>query len=197
MRKFIHGLLAAGAAALMLAQPVWAASDPGQLVKSVTAQVTDIVKTKTGATREAAFREVLRNNFDLPYMGRQALGAHWNEASAQQRARFLAALETAEARAYSERLGKLAEYTLTIDKVIARASGVWIVNAFLSKPSGQLIKLEWEVHDGGQGPRIADVKVAGVSMSVTKRSEFNSYIQNSGGMVEPLVQQLEARAARR
>jgi phospholipid transport system substrate-binding protein len=65
----------------------------------VTAQVIDIAKTKTGATREAAFLEVLRNNFDLPYMGRLALGTHWNEASEQQRARFLAALETAEVRA--------------------------------------------------------------------------------------------------
>jgi len=196
MRKVFGVLLAAGAAALLLAQSVWAASDPSQLVKSVTAQVIDIVKTKSGAPREAAFREVLRNNFDLPYMGRQALGTHWGEASAQQRARFLAALETAEARAYSERLGKLAAYTLTIDNVVARASGVWIVNALLTQASGQLIKLEWEVHDNGQGPRIADVKVAGVSMSQIKRSEFNSYIQNNGGTVEPLVQQLEARAAR-
>jgi phospholipid transport system substrate-binding protein len=196
MRKVFGVLWAAGAAALLLAQPVWAASDPSQLVKSVTAQVIDIVKTKSGAPREAAFREVLRNSFDLPYMGRQALGTHWGEASAQQRARFLAALETAEARAYSERLGKLAAYTLTIDNVVARASGVWIVNALLTQASGQLIKLEWEVHDDGQGPRIADVKVSGVSMSLTKRSEFNSYIQNNGGTVEPLVQQLEARAAR-
>jgi len=196
MRKILHGLLAAGAAALLFAQPVWAANDPSQLVTSVTAQAIDIVRTKTGAPREAAFREVLRNSFDLPYMGRQALGTHWNEASAQQRTRFLAALETAEARAYSERLGKLAEYTLTIDKVVARASGVWIVNALLSKASGQLIRLEWEVHDNGQGPRIADVKVAGVSMSQIKQSEFNSYIQNNGGTVEPLVQQLEARAGR-
>jgi phospholipid transport system substrate-binding protein len=196
MHKVFGVLWAAGAAALLLAQPVWAASDPSQLVKSVTAQVIDIVKTKSGAPREAAFREVLRNSFDLPYMGRQALGTHWGEASAQQRARFLAALETAEARAYSERLGKLAAYTLTIDNVVARASGVWIVNALLTQASGQLIKLEWEVHDNGQGPRIADVKVAGVSMSQIKRSEFNSYIQNNGGTVEPLVQQLEARAAR-
>ena len=196
MRKIFHGLVAATAAAILVAQSVWAATDPSQLVTSVTAQVTDIVKTKSGASREAAIREVLRNSFDLPHMGRLALGPHWNEASEQQRARFLAAFETAEARAYSERLGKLAAYTLTIDKVVARASGVWIVNALLSKASGQLIKLEWEVHDNGQGPRIADVKVAGVSMSQIKRSEFNSYIQNNGGTVEPLVQQLEARAGR-
>jgi phospholipid transport system substrate-binding protein len=196
MRKVFGVLLAAGAAALLFALPVWAAADPSQLVKSVTAQVIDIVKTKTGATREAAFREVLRNDFDLPYMARLALGTHWNEASEQQRARFLAALETAEVRAYSERLGKLAGYTLTIDKVDARPNGVWIVDSLFSQAGGQPIKLEWEVRDNGQGPRIADVKIAGVSMFLTKRAEFNSYILNTGGTVEPLVRELEVRAAR-
>jgi phospholipid transport system substrate-binding protein len=197
MRKSFDVLLAVGAAALLFALPVWAAADPSQLVKSVTAQVIDIVKTKTGASREAAFHEILRNNFDLPYMGRLELGTHWNEASEQQRARFLTALETAEVRAYSERLGKLAEYTLTIDKVVSQPNGVWIVDSFLSQASGQPIKLEWEVRDNGQGPRIADIKIAGVSMFLTKRSEFNSYIQNNGGTVEPLVEELEVRAARR
>jgi phospholipid transport system substrate-binding protein len=196
MRKVFGVLLAAGAAALLFALPVWAAADPSQLVKSVTAQVIDIVKTKTGATREAAFREVLRNDFDLPYMARLALGTHWNEASEQQRARFLAALETAEVRAYSERLGMLAGFTLTIDKVSSRPNSVWIVDSLLSQAGGQPIKLEWEVRDNGQGPRIADVKIAGVSMFLTKRSEFNSYILNTGGTVEPLVKELEVRAAR-
>jgi phospholipid transport system substrate-binding protein len=196
MRKVSDVLLAAGAAALLFALPVWAAADPAQLVKSVTAHVIDIVKTKTGATREAAFREVLRNDFDLPYMGRLALGTHWNEASEQQRARFLAALETAEVRAYSERLGKLAGFTLTIDKVVSQPNSVWIVDSFLGQASGQPIKVEWEVRDNGPGPRISDVKIAGVSMFLTKRSEFNSYILNTGGTVEPLVKELEVRAAR-
>ena len=33
-------------------------------------------------------------------------------------------------------------------------------------------------------------------MVMTRRSDFNSYIQNNGGTVEPLINELEARAAR-
>ena len=44
--------------------------------------------------------------------------------------------------------------------------------------------------------RIADLKVSGVSMFMTRRADFNSYIQSHGGTVEPLVKVLEARAAR-
>jgi ABC-type transporter MlaC component len=81
-------------------------------------------------------------------------------------------------------------------KVVSRPNSVWIVDRLLSQAGGQPIKLEWEVRDNGQGPRIADVKIAGVSMFLTKRSEFNSYILNTGGTVEPLVRELEVRAAR-
>jgi phospholipid transport system substrate-binding protein len=158
------------------------------------AQVTDIVKT--GASNEAALREVLRKNFDLPYMARLALGTHWNEASEQQRARVLAALETADVRAFSERLGKLAEFTPTINKVVPRPNSVWLVDSLFSHPSGLSIKVEWEVRDNGQGPRITDVRIEGVSMLLTKRSAFNSYILNNGGAVEPLVEELEVRVAR-
>ncbi|HZX85046.1 MAG TPA: ABC transporter substrate-binding protein, partial [Reyranella sp.] len=132
---------------------------PGQAsTDTVTAQVIDIVKSMTGASHEAAFREVLRSNFDLPCMGRLALGAHWNEASEQQQARFLAAVETAEVRAYTERLGKLAGCTLTIAKVVSRPNGVRIVDSLFSHTSGLSIKVEWEVRDNGQGPRITDVR---------------------------------------
>jgi len=196
MRKVFSGLLAAAAAALLFVMPAWSAADPGQFVKNVTGQLADIARTKSGTSRDAAVREVLRNNFDLAHMARVALGSHWNEASEPMRARFLVALEAAEARAYGERLAKLAASDVTIDKVDARPNGVSMVKAVLTQANGSTTRIEWEVHDNGRGARIADLKVAGVSMSQIKRSEFNLYIQSNGGQVEPLVQELEARARR-
>jgi phospholipid transport system substrate-binding protein len=196
MRKVFSGLLAAAAAALLFVMPAWSAADPGQFVKNVTGQLADIARTKSGTSRDAAVREVLRNNFDLAHMARVALGSHWNEASEPMRARFLAALEAAEARAYGERLTKLAACDVTIDKVDMRANGVSLVKAVFTQANGQTTRIEWEVHDTGRGARIADLKVSGVSMSQIKRSEFNLYIQSNGGQVEPLVKELEARAVR-
>ena len=101
MRRVLGVLLAAGTAASLFVlplfvSPVWAAvraTDPGKLIETVTAEVTEIARTSTGASREAAIRQVLRDNFDLSYMGSAALGTHWDEASEQQRVRFLAAVE--------------------------------------------------------------------------------------------------------
>lgn len=194
MRKVLVVLLSAGVAGLLSMLSAGAAGDPGQLVQRVTTQAIDIATTKSGPPRDAAFREVLRNDFDLPHMARLVLGPYWNQASEQQRARFLSALEADEARSFGERLSKLGGYIVTIDKVVPQSNGLWIVDAVLSHAGGQSIRLGWDVHDNGQGPRIADIKVSGVSMSMIKRSEFNSYIEHNGGTVEPLVRELEVRA---
>jgi phospholipid transport system substrate-binding protein len=199
MRKILGVLLAVGTASALFVLPGHAAvhaTEPAKLIQTVAAEVMAIVKTRTGADREAAIRQLLRANFDLAYMGSKALGTYWTQANEEQRTRFLAALETSEARAYSERLGSFAGSTVTVGNAIARPNGMWAVDSSLTLPSGQPIKLEWEVRDNGQGLHIADVKVSGVSMFMTRRADFNSYIQSHGGTVEPLVKVLEARAAR-
>ncbi len=188
-RRVVFGL-AAVVAVSAFALPALA-QDPAKLVEETAAQVIDIVKTKTGAARQAAVLQVLQTKFDLPYMGRSALGTHWNQATEEQRTRFLAAVATAEARAYSERFGQYGGQTLTVGKVANRANGVTVVDSRLNQTSGQPIKLEWEVRDG----KITDVKVEGVSMVMTRRSDFNSYIQNHGGKVDALIAEMEKRAA--
>ena len=129
-------------------------------------------------------------------MAQTALGTHWAKATPEQQARFVKATETAEAKAYAERFGQYAGQTLAIGKATARPNGVFIVDSRLNQTNGQPIKLEWEVRQLPAGLRITDVKIEGVSMVMTRRSDFNSFIQNNGGKVEPLISELEARATR-
>jgi phospholipid transport system substrate-binding protein len=183
-------------AAISLSTAAFAA-DPSQPVKAVTVAVRQMPPANAVAAREAAVRQVLQEDFDLAYTARQALGAHWEAATPEQQARFVAALEASEAHAYGERLGMLSGATLVVDKVTPKGGNAWTiestVDALADMPA---LRLSWEVRDNGQGPRIVDVKVAGVSLFMTRRSEFNAVIQKSGGAIEPLVAQLEARAAR-
>ena len=110
--------------------------------------------------------------------------------------RFLKAAASSEARAYSERFGQYGGQTVVIGKVVNRPNGVSIVESQLNQTSGPPIKVDWEIRNTGQGERITDVKVEGVSMVMTRRSDYKSYIQNNGGKVDALIAELEARAAR-
>ncbi|HKV13707.1 MAG TPA: ABC transporter substrate-binding protein [Reyranella sp.] len=195
--------LAAGAAVMPLigsglaVGPAAADQDPAaQLIQQTAARVIELIKTKTGEAREAGIKQVLESDFDLDYMGRSALGVHWNQATPQQRERFLKAAASAEAHAYAERFGRYGGQTLTVGRVTKRANGISIVDSKLNQSDGEPISIQWEVRNAGQGPRIVDVKIEGVSMVMTRRSDFNSYIQNHGGKVEALIDELEARAKR-
>jgi len=189
--------LAAGAAVIVVTPRLAAADlDPAaQLIQRTAAQVIELIKTKTGAARESGILQVLERDFDLNYMGRSALGVHWNQATAEQRDRFLKAAANAEAHAYAERFGQYGGQTLTLGRVTSR-SGSSFVESKLNQSDGEPISITWEVRNEGSGPRIVDVKIEGVSMVMTRRSDFNSYIQNHGGQVESLINELESRAKR-
>jgi phospholipid transport system substrate-binding protein len=171
-------------------------SPAAALIQKTAARVIDLIKNTNGAQREAGIQQVLQTDFDLNFMGRSALGTHWNQATPEQQQRFLKAAASAEAHAYAERFGQYGGQTLTIGRVSTRSGGVSIVDSKLNQSNGQPINIQWEVRDEGKGPRITDVKIEGVSMVITRRSDFNSYIQNHGGKVESLIDELEVRAKR-
>jgi phospholipid transport system substrate-binding protein len=173
-------------------------SAAAELIQRTAGQVLDLVMTRTGAARQAGILRVLQTDFDLDYMARTSLGVHWNQASPEQRERFLKVAANAEAHAYARRFGSYGGQTLTVDRAmpVSRGDGISVVSSKLSQTDDEPLTIQWEVRNGGQGSRIVDVRVGGVSMVVTRRAEYNSFIQAHGGNVEPLIDELEARARR-
>jgi phospholipid transport system substrate-binding protein len=193
VRRLLASLLVAGTATLVLPAPA-SAADAGGLIQTMTTEIIEVARTKTGDDRQAAMRRIVRDNFDIPYVGRLALGMYWDRASEQQKARFLDAVEASEARTYSERLGRHAGYSVIIGTVRSRPDKAWVVESRLNQAGGLPLKIDWEVHESDHGLRVSDVRVEGISMSMILRSEFSAYILGRSGEVESLVRELEARA---
>jgi phospholipid transport system substrate-binding protein len=183
------------AAATAVALPAQAADGPAaQLIEQAAAEVIQLIKNSKGPQLETGIRSVLLKYFDIPYMGQAALATHWNATNPEQRERFLKAVVSSEARAYTSRFSQYSGQTLSVVRVSQRPNGVSVVDSKLSQSNGQPINIQWEVRDTGHGLRITDVKIEGVSMVMTHRSDFNSYISSHGGKVEPLIDELETKA---
>ena len=203
IRRRSMSRLAAGAAAIALVgllvtvmsgQAAAADQDPAAQVIQRTAD--ELIRIKADTAREAAIMRLLQAEFDLNSMARSSLATHWDQATPEQRERFLKVQASAEAHAYAQRFAQYAGQRLTVTRVNPRGNGVSLVDSTLDQTNGEPTPIQWEVHNDGQRPRIVDVKVGGVSMVLTRRSEYNSYIRNHGGQVEPLIAELEARARR-
>lgn len=201
MSPFVHRRsllrLTAGAAVIVVtAGQAMAQQDPAALVQKAANQAIEVAKANAGPAREAGIRRVLESYFDLAYMGRSTLGSYWSQATPEQRERFLKAFTIVEARSYAERFGQYRGQTITVGRINSRGSGVSVVDSKLTQNSGDPVTVQWEVRNEGQGPRIVDVRTEGVSMGMTRRADFVSYIRNHGGQVEALIGELEARAKR-
>ncbi len=197
--------LAAGAAvvamfmpglAVMASDQALAELDPAALVQKAANQAIEVARVDAGPGREAGIRRVLESYFDLAYMGRSTLGSYWNQVTPDQRERFLRASASVEARYYAERFGQYRGQTITVGRSNPRGGGVSVVDSKLTQTSGDPVTVQWEVRNEGQGPRIVDIRTEGVSMTMTRRADFVSYIRNHGGQVEALIGELEARAKR-
>jgi phospholipid transport system substrate-binding protein len=164
-----------------------AAQDAAQVVENMAAQVLATVKAgASDAEREQQMSQLFRANFDIPAIGQMVLGRHWNSATPEQRDKFMSAFEQAEIRAYSGRFKNYQGQTLKIGKVSPNGASQ-LVESQLMQPSGQPIRIVWEIARG----KVIDIQVEGVSMGMTRRSDFNSYISRNG--LDALIAELQKR----
>ena len=143
-------------------------------------------------SREARFRDLLREGFDLPFIARFALGPYWRRATAEQRSDYLGVFSEYVVQTYSSRLGG---YTGEAMKIISeRRAGEKdsVVQTEIVRPSGPPITAEWRVRMIDGEYRIIDIAIEGISMAVTKRSEFSAVIQSRG--IDGLIAALRLRA---
>ena len=187
-RCFLIAAFALVAGAFAPAIPAAAAADPAALISNLGSRALEVLgKDATQSQRVARFRDLLREDFDVPGIARFVLGRYWNTATEEQRAEFTKLFEDYIAVAYATRL---AEYTGETFKVIGsrpEADGA-IVSSQILRPAGAApVKVDWRVTGRN---KISDVSVDGISMAVTQRSEFASVIQHNGGQVQGLIAML-------
>jgi phospholipid transport system substrate-binding protein len=195
-RCFLTAALVLLAGALAPAIPAEAAADPAALISNLGSQALQVLgKDVTPAQRAARFRELLRQDFDVPGIARFVLGRYWNAATEEQRAEFVKLFEDYIALAYSTRLAEYIGETFKVTGSRPDADGA-IVSSQIIRPAGAPpVKVDWRLTGRSGVYKINDVSVDGISMAVTQRSEFASVIQHNGGQVQGLIAMLREKTA--
>jgi phospholipid transport system substrate-binding protein len=193
----LRGILVSMMLVVLAALPARAAdADQARTVIDGMAQRAISVLKETGqgdkSTREAQFRDIFRDSFDVPKIAQFVLGIYWRRASEAQRAEYLKLFEAFIVKTYAERLSQYSGEKLQVDG--ARANGEKVsVDSEIMRPQGQPIRIVWELEKDGVGKhKVTDVIIERVSMSQTQRSDFNSYISQNGGSVDALITKLRS-----
>jgi phospholipid transport system substrate-binding protein len=182
-------------ATLSAAPRAIAAPDALAFINEIGVQAIQVLgPTATPAQRLVRFRELLRDDFDVPGIGQFVLGRYWRTATPQQQQEFLRLFLEYVARAYSARLSEYAGEPF--HAVSARPNGdQTVVISEIIQPNGKRVQVDWYLIDRAGALKVSDVYVSGVSMKVTQRDEFASVIQQGGGQIEFLLGKLRQKIA--
>jgi phospholipid transport system substrate-binding protein len=188
-------VLLLAAAAFAAPAPSLAADDAAGFISDLGQRTVQILTTKVPESeREAKFRALFDEGFDVPAISRFVLGTYWRTASDEQRRSFVTLFEVYVVHAYAVRFNEYSGQQLKVTAARAEGDDSALVQSIIAQPSGAPpLRVDWRVSKSDKGYRINDVVVEGVSMAVTQRQEFSSVIQRNGGQIDALLKLLREK----
>lgn len=173
---------------------------PDALVKSVTGDVLQIVRTdkdiQSGNTRrviELIDQKVLPH-FDFMHMTRLAVGRDWRTATPDQQKALAAEFKTLLVRTYANAFTSYKDQSVDFKpfKMQAGETDV-LVRSEIKQPGGKPVQLDYNLAKEANGWKVYDVIVAGVSLVTNYREQFGQEVRAGG--VDGLIKSLQKRNA--
>lgn len=187
-----------GAAALSLATPALAqnARDPGAeaFVQTKAQRVITVLANKgmSDAQKKQVFHQAVDELADVPRITNFVLGKYARTITPDQRARFTPVFRTYAENVYASRIDDYRGEQFKVTGSVVRKPGDVIVNSTIS--GGQLsqpVAVSWRVLGGGQTWKVVDVQFKGIWLAITQQQDFVSTIDNAGGNIDVLINQLQ------
>jgi phospholipid transport system substrate-binding protein len=176
---FLAGLLAGGAKGV-------AAADPAVFIRNLGDRAIEVLGSAI-AVRQARFRQLFEEDFDIERCARLALGRYWRLATPEQRRQFVRLYEDYIVVGYSYRLAGLSGEVFKVLGSRQTPEGFSVRSEVTSPHDTSALTIDWLLVPSGDSYKVADVVVDGISMAITQRSEFASVIVRNGGQLEHLL----------
>lgn len=197
--------------ALMLAfalAPAAAAQDlgPEALAKSVTDDVLAAVRAdkdlQNGNPQKvlALVEAKVLPHFNFSRMTQLAMGRNWRSAQPEQQKALVNEFRTLLVRTYTTAFTSYKNQTVEYRPTkMAPTDTDVTVKSFINQPGGQPIAVDYSMEKTGQGWKVYDVKIEGISLIDNYRNTFNSEVQKSGvdGLIKALADKNKSFATAR
>lgn len=180
-------------ALLLLSTPARAA-DPAAFIDRLATKAIPVLTDGSlpRAEREAQFRSLMNEGFDVRQIAQLVTGRYWRQASEEQKQELVQLLQDYLVQIYSARFTEYTNVSLQVNGARPEAEGT-LVYSTLVRPNAPPVSLDWRVEEADGRYIITDLVVEGVSMVITQRSEFASVIRQGGGQVQALIDVLRRK----
>lgn len=202
--RFI-GLVAA--CAVLAFQPATAMDlAPDALAKSVTDEVLAAVRMdkdlQSGNSQKVLqlVEAKVLPHFNFARMTQLAMGRNWRQAQPEQQKALVNEFRTLLVRTYTTAFSSYKNQTVDYRPVKMSPTDTDVqVRSQINQPGGQPIGVDYSMEKTGQGWKVYDVKIEGISLVDNYRNTFNAEVQKNGvdGLIKALADKNKSFATMR
>ena len=188
-------LVLAGLVLLPLAARADAPADPAAAAIFVRQAGVDLAQVVSGAStpaeKQARLEPYLERVVDEEGVARFCLGRYWLTATPDQRAEYLRLFHMVLLRGVVNRLGdyQAGSVKVTVNTPVEKPDGTY-VPTIVERSGNKPVNITWLVTGDGKSLHIADVLAEGMSLRVTQRSDYASFMARNGGNLDALLDAL-------
>ena len=195
-----HALVLVGAT-LTLATPLWpAAAQQGgdaAFIRRLGVKLTAILNSQAPMVqKEHQLLPLIDTYVDVSGIARFSLSHYWRTATPAQQQHFM---ELFHRVLFNNILGKMGQYkgvAFEVEGTTPHGPGNNAVNTKITRPGQPPLAVQWIVSQVDGAPKITDVIGEGVSLKITERGDYTSYLGRNGGSIPALLKAMERQAAR-
>ncbi len=195
MKKYFSVVLMLAAGLLPLSSAAVETS-PDKLVDNTAQEVLSIVRQdkelragNTAKILELVEAKVLPH-FNFTRMTRLAMGKNWSKATPEQQQELVKEFRMLLVRTYSNALSTYSDYEIRVLPLKGKPgdTDTTVKTKVMQDHGQQPVDIDYSMENKGEGWKVYDVIVAGVSLVTNYRSTFNNQIREGG--VEKLIKTL-------
>jgi phospholipid transport system substrate-binding protein len=185
------------ALALVAAAPARADTAPDELIRQVSNEVIDTVKSDKAIQAGDVSRIValvdakVMPHVNFQRMTASAVGRNWRSATPEQQKRLQEEFKILLVRSYSGALTQVKDQTVQLKPLRANPGDTEVVVRTEVRGKGEPIQLDYRMEKAGDSWKIYDVNVLGVWLVEQYRTSFNQEISSGG--IDGLIAKLSER----
>ena len=197
MKKILFSVLTALLLTVNAAYAEINAQKAEDFVKSITKQgIEEIINSDvTQAEKDQRFAKLFNEYLDLDFIGRFVLGRYWKTATPKQRSEFITVYRELNIKTWSKRFDEFKGKIFIFNGTTPSSSQNQIfVNSTVPMDQGAPAKVVWRVKETNGQFKVVDIIIENVSLAITARNEYTTYIRKSPDGIDGLISDLKKKS---
>ena len=196
MKKIITTILIVFMISTNIAKANVNVSGAENFVKNVTAEaIKDIINANIPQTeKDARFSALFNKALDLDFIGQFVLGRYWKTATPTQRKEFITVYRQLNVSTWSKRFDEFKGKEFIFKGTSpSKSKGQIFVNSVVPMDEGEPAKVDWRVREKNGEYKVVDIIIENVSLAITARNEYTTFIKNNSGGIDALITNLKSK----